>query len=199
MKSVTKFTASLLLYLVATTSASAQMASTPKVKGNYLNQELWEESVKASKGSGEAFELPTSVDPNLPNVLLMGTSISIGYTLPVREDLNGEANVYRIPGNGGSTERAMTDIALWLSDMKWDIIHINFGLHDLKYLKSDEQRDVPPAQYQSNLRNLFTYIQQHSSAKIIWASTTFVPSDVKPRRDQGDDKLYNDLALEVLK
>ena len=33
--------------------------------------------------------------PNLPNVLLLGDSISIGYTLQVRELLHGKANVYR--------------------------------------------------------------------------------------------------------
>ena len=35
-----------------------------------------------------AFALP-NVHPSLPNVLLIGDSISIGYTLPVREQLDG--------------------------------------------------------------------------------------------------------------
>ena len=34
----------------------------------------------------------------------IGDSISIGYTLPVRELLKGKANVHRIPQNGGATE-----------------------------------------------------------------------------------------------
>ena len=41
--------------------------------------------------------------PGLPRVLLIGDSISIGYTLPVRELLQGKANVHRIPANGGPT------------------------------------------------------------------------------------------------
>ncbi len=35
--------------------------------------------------------------PGLPRVLLIGDSISIGYTLQVRELLKGKANVHRIP------------------------------------------------------------------------------------------------------
>lgn len=38
--------------------------------------------------------------PGLPRVLLIGDSISIGYTLLVRELLKGKASIYRIPVNG---------------------------------------------------------------------------------------------------
>ncbi|WP_390174079.1 hypothetical protein [Rhodopirellula sallentina] len=34
-------------------------------------------------------------DPTLPNVLIFGDAISIGYTLQVREHLQGKANVFR--------------------------------------------------------------------------------------------------------
>ena len=37
--------------------------------------------------------------PGLPRVLLIGDSISIGYTLPVRRLLAGKANVHRIAVN----------------------------------------------------------------------------------------------------
>ena len=36
-----------------------------------------------------------SPDPALPNVLILGDSISIGYTLQVRKLLEGKANVFR--------------------------------------------------------------------------------------------------------
>ena len=38
-------------------------------------------------------------NPDLPNVLLIGDSISIGYTAYVRWQLAGKADVYRIKGN----------------------------------------------------------------------------------------------------
>ena len=39
----------------------------------------------------------------LPRVLLIGDSVSIGYTLPTRELLKGKANVHRPPTNCSST------------------------------------------------------------------------------------------------
>ena len=39
----------------------------------------------------------------LPHVLIVGDSISIGYTLPTRELLKGKVNLHRIPTNGGPT------------------------------------------------------------------------------------------------
>src|SRR5690606_25488906 len=41
--------------------------------------------------------------PGLPRVLLIGDSISVGYTLPVRKLLEGKANVHRIPVNAQHT------------------------------------------------------------------------------------------------
>src|SRR5260221_7460827 len=67
----------------------------------------------------------------LPRVLLIGDSISMGYTLPVRELLQGKANVHRIPENGSSTPVGVAKLKAWLGDGKWDVIHFNWGLHDL--------------------------------------------------------------------
>ena len=44
-------------------------------------------------------------DPTLPRVLLIGDSISIGYTVPTREKLKGKANVHRPGTNCGPTTR----------------------------------------------------------------------------------------------
>src|SRR5258705_6452942 len=46
---------------------------------------------------------PIQDTPGLPRVLLIGDSISMGYTAPVRELLKAKANVHRIPQNGGPT------------------------------------------------------------------------------------------------
>ena len=88
---------------------------------------------------------PVEDTPGLPRVLLIGDSISIGYTLPVRELLKGKANVHRIPGNGGPTTNGLKNLDEWLAG-KWDVIHFNFGLHDLK-IGDDGSRQVPLEQY----------------------------------------------------
>ena len=52
---------------------------------------------------------PVTDDPKLPRVLLIGDSISIGYTIPVRKLLEGKANVHRIWENGGPTMQPQRD------------------------------------------------------------------------------------------
>lgn len=46
----------------------------------------------------------------LPRVLLIGDSISIGYTVPTRKLLEGKANVHRIPTNGGPSSNGVAGI-----------------------------------------------------------------------------------------
>ncbi len=82
-------------------------------------------------------------DPALPRVLLIGDSISIGYTLPTRDALKGKANVHRPPANCGPTPRGVEHLDAWLGDGKWNVIHFNFGLHDLKYV-NDAGRNTSP-------------------------------------------------------
>ena len=61
---------------------------------------------------------PVIDNPELPRVLLIGDSISIGYTVPVRNALAGKANVHRIPENGADTVNGLkrmrrTSLRLW--------------------------------------------------------------------------------------
>src|SRR6185503_19430837 len=86
---------------------------------------------------------PDKDDPKLPRILLIGDSISIGYTVPVRNLLKGRANVHRIPDNGGPTTNGLAQLPQWLGKGKWDVIHFNWGLHDLKIM-ADGQCQVPP-------------------------------------------------------
>jgi hypothetical protein len=72
--------------------------------------------------------------PDLPNVLIIGGSISIGYTRPLKEILKGKANVFHNPGNAAHSENGIAKLDSWLGTTKWDVIHFNHGLHDLKYI-----------------------------------------------------------------
>jgi len=134
----------------------------------------------------------------LPRVLLIGDSISIGYTLPVRQELAGKANVHRIPTNGGPTKNGTANLAKWLGTGKWDVIHFNFGLHDLRHME-DGKRQVEPADYEQNLRSLVADLKK-TGAKLIFATTTPVPEGkLTPPRTFGDVATYNDIALKVMK
>src|SRR5258708_5818862 len=82
-------------------------------------------------------------DPKLPRVLILGDSISIGYTLPVRKLLEGKANVHRPADNCGPSNSGLLLLDKWLGDGKWDVIHFNFGLHDLKYIDDNKKNTEP--------------------------------------------------------
>src|ERR1043166_9555827 len=98
-------------------------------------------------------------DPHLPRVLIIGDSISMGYTWEVRKLLAGKANVQHPNVNCWSTAFGLDHIDQWLGKKHWDVIYFNFGLHDLKYL-DDKGNYVTPErglqvssieQYQTNL------------------------------------------------
>ncbi|MHC4460657.1 MAG: alpha/beta hydrolase fold domain-containing protein [Planctomycetota bacterium] len=151
---------------------------------------------------------PIKDDPNLPRVLLIGDSISIGYTLPVRKLLTDKANVHRVSTNARHTGIGLENIHKWLGDGNWDVIHFNWGLHDLCYRsrnaktpgrkdKVNGSLDLTFAEYKQNLRKL-AKILRTTDAKLIWASTTPVP-DGEPGRIKGDEIRYNKAAEKIMK
>lgn len=149
--------------------------------------------------------------PGLPRVLLIGDSISIGYTVAVREKLKGKANVHRPLTNCGPTTNGLANLDDWLAtggaDKKWDVIHFNWGLHDLKYMgpngenladpsAATSHRQVSPEDYRKNLETLVARLQK-TGAKLIWRNTTPVPEGAKGRV-KGDELVYNEIAKDVM-
>src|SRR5680860_1314492 len=74
-----------------------------------------------------------------PKVLIIGDSISIGYTPYVKKHFSGEAIVQHNPGNAQHTGTGLQKIDEWLGDEKWDIIQFNWGLWDLCYRDPDSK------------------------------------------------------------
>ena len=145
--------------------------------------------------------------PGLPRVLLIGDSISIGYTVPVRTLLKGKANVHRPLTNCGPTTKGVAEIDKWLGDGKWNVIHFNWGLHDLKYLGADgksladptaagSKQQVPIDEYEANLKKLVARLKK-TGAKLIWRSTTPVPEGANGRV-VGDSIKYNAVAKKIM-
>jgi acyl-CoA thioesterase-1 len=136
---------------------------------------------------------PVVDDPALPRVLLIGDSISIGYTVPVQKLLAGKANVHRIPENGADTINGLKRIELWLGGSHWDVIHFNWGLHDLK-VTPNGGRQVPIDAYEKNLAALVERLKA-TGAQLIWATTTPVPEGKQnPLRESSDVLRYNSAA-----
>lgn len=155
--------------------------------------------------------------PAQKRLLLLGDSISMGYTPFVQKMLAGEMTVLRPTRNGkaencGGTNSGVANIDRWLQidGGKWDVIHFNWGLHDLKHVKpgdpkgatSDLATDPPQATvevYEKNLREIVAKLKA-TGAKLIFATTTPVPEGaMKVYRTNPDVIRYNEAALRVMK
>ncbi|MDE3742680.1 SGNH/GDSL hydrolase family protein [Maribacter polysaccharolyticus] len=150
----------------------------------------------------------SSKQPN-PKILIIGDSISNGYTPFVKEELKDIAEVHHNPGNAKHTENGLKHIESWLAAGDWDIIHFNWGLWDLCYRHPDSKvqgnRDkvngtitFGPEEYEKNLNTLVKLIKKHSNAELIFATTTFVP-EKEAGRFQEDAITYNTIAKKIMK
>ncbi|MEY3395306.1 MAG: hypothetical protein RL346_1542 [Verrucomicrobiota bacterium] len=147
-------------------------------------------------------------EPALPKVLLIGDSIMGGYFRDTEKNMKGKAQVVRIDGQGGTTENGLAKLGQWLGDTDWDVIHFNWGLHDICYRHPQSklmgQRDkvnghisVTLEDYQKNLEELILRLKK-TRAKLVFATTTKVPEG-EPGRHVGDEVRYNKVAVEIMK
>ncbi len=166
-------------------------------------QQVWETVLEQNLGTG--FYLPlyqkdklngrvtawdyVNDDPHLPRILLIGDSISRGYTLATRKALQGTANVHRAPENCGPTANGIKKLPVWLGEGHWDIIHFNFGIHD---------RKTPLADYEQRLETITAQLKA-SGARVIWASTTPVAEGGMKDATDADLVARNEVAARVMK
>jgi len=144
-------------------------------------------------------------DESLPDVLIIGDSISIGYTPNVKMNLRGAANVFHSQGNSQGTQWGVENVDKWLEHKKpWAVIHFNWGLHDLKRWENGKNSDNPKAPRQSEIdvyaKNMELLVSKlvATKAKLIFATTTPYPSGVSPWRDPEDATRYNQVALAIM-
>jgi arylsulfatase A-like enzyme len=144
----------------------------------------------------------------LPRVLLLGDSISMGYHDTVVAALADEAVVVRPKENCAGTTKGRMKIDEWLAldGGGFDVIHFNFGLHDLKRVGADGRNSRDPADgrqaeldaYERNLRAIVAELEA-TGATLIFATTTPVPpGGVRPHRDVDDPVRYNAVARAIM-
>lgn len=153
--------------------------------------------------------------PPKPIVLVLGDSISIGYTASLRNQLSEVATVVRPMANETKAENCsgtlngVAKVDGWLQRAgEPDVITFNFGLHDLKRetqspkrVASSDPSDPPqsdPETYRQNLIEIVTKLEA-TGAKLFYVTTTPVPpGKLNPHRDTGDPLLYNAIARQVV-
>lgn len=152
-------------------------------------------------------EAKEKVESKLPKVLLIGDSISGGYVGSVSSILKGRALVMQ-GNNGGPSTSGLKSIDKTLGDEPWDLIHFNWGLHDMTFQSrmTPEERGIE--QYAARLDQLVVRLKK-TGAKLVWATTTpWCPEPyeyaakrlkVKLQYSTEEEKQWKDAALEVMK
>ena len=77
-------------------------------------------------------------ESGLPKVLVLGDSISLGYTSVLKQQLLGIADVSRPKCNCGATQfylREKGGMKSWVGTNSWDVITVNAGIWDVCYMK----------------------------------------------------------------
>lgn len=112
-------------------------------------------------------------DTSIPRVLLIGDSISVGYTKPVTQRLEGLARVDRL-----GTSKCIVDKGFFsetdyvLGEYSYKAIHFNNGLH------GDHLSDFD---YETGLRTCVARLKQAvGEVPLIWASSTPVTVQGNP-------------------
>ena len=146
--------------------------------------------------------------------LLLGDSVSLGYTPFVRGMLYDAVNVDRPKNEGGGylncqgTFNGLANIDAWLGDGDWDVIHFNFGLHDLKHVLPGEPsknsadpshpQQSDPDTYDANLREIVAKLKA-TGARLIFANTTPFPDKPGgPLRRADQAAIYNAVAAKIM-
>jgi hypothetical protein len=137
---------------------------------------------------------PDHVDPKLPNVLLVGDSITRNYFPEVEHELSGRANVYLFAASTSlgdpRLDRQLNEFAA-LEDVKFSVVHFNNGMHGWAYTEKEYATAFPG--YVATLRKIA------SGARLIWASTTPVRKDDPLGASNERIKARNTEALEIVK
>jgi lysophospholipase L1-like esterase len=164
-----------LCLLTQTTPAAAQTQSLPeKIEWTWADR-------------------PEHPDPSLPNVLLLGDSITRGYYPETAHLLAGRANCYLFATSASSGDpRLPEQIAAYskVAPATFAVIHFNNGMHGWAYTEQ---------QYNNGLPSLISAVHQLAPhATLIWATTTDVlkPADAGATNPRIDER--NRLALAAM-
>lgn len=144
--------------------------------------------------------------PALPKVVLVGDSIRLGYAPHVATQLAGKAVVVSPKPNGGDSSNVLKHLEEWVIREQPAIVHFNCGIHDTKQAKDSGTFQVPPEQYEANLRQIVSRIRSETKATVIFATTTPILDEraAELRKtatyalSDAATKQYNDIARRVM-
>ncbi|MDQ1451692.1 MAG: hypothetical protein QOK38_1558 [Acidobacteriaceae bacterium] len=120
---------------------------------------------------------PPHPDPKLPNVLLLGDSLSRNYFPEVTKDLAGTANVYLMASSTSVGDprlpREIREFAA-MENVPFRIVHFNNGMHGWDYTEAQYRAIFP--EFLRTVRSLVA-----TNSGLIWATIT----PVQPKAFNG--------------
>lgn len=130
----------------------------------------------------------------LPNVLLLGDSITRNYFPEVEKELKGSANVYLMASSTCAGDpRLERQIAEFAETEKvhFKVVHFNNGMHGWAYTEP---------QYQARFPKFFRAVRKLTTkdGSLIWASTTPVRGDAQGGASNPRIEERNRIALSVV-
>jgi hypothetical protein len=137
---------------------------------------------------------PAHIDAKLPNVLLVGDSITRNYYPETQRQLSGVANVYLM---ATSTSVGDPRLARQLADFSameavhFTVVHFNNGMHGWTYSEADYRAAFPS--FLAALRVIAP------GASFVWATTTPVKVDVAPGPTSARVDARNSIAQIFIK
>ncbi len=136
---------------------------------------------------------PSQVDAKLPNVLLVGDSITRNYYPEVQRQLAGVANVYLFATSASVGDprliRQLDEFAA-MENVPFKVVHFNNGMHGWTY-SEDEYKNAFPSLIKE-LHNI------SSTASFIWATITPVKTETLPGPTNQRIDARNSIALTLI-
>jgi hypothetical protein len=149
--------------------------------------------------------------PRAPNttksqLLVIGDSISIGWSPVLFPKLATEYECQHVPTNAGPASKGASCARSWVGNASWDVVLFNFGLHSLdRHRLPDGSASLPTgeaetlANYTQEIREIASLLKLHAQ-HVIWVDTTPVPLNVTdgPERHNQYVLQFNAAARAVM-
>jgi lysophospholipase L1-like esterase len=138
----------------------------------------------------------------VPNLVLIGDSIRMGYRDEVGRILDGVSRVQSPKQHGGNSRNLLAHLDEWTQPHAPAVVHINCGLHDLRRELNSPLHAVEPQEYGDNVRTILTRLLDGGWMRVVWATTTPVNEGWHHAtkgfdRFEADVAQYNELATAV--
>ncbi|MFP3938412.1 MAG: SGNH/GDSL hydrolase family protein [Phycisphaerae bacterium] len=139
-----------------------------------------------------------------PQALIIGDSISMGYTPHAATAVGDMPVLVRHEGNGGDSTNVLSHLDQWLDKFPHaSLVHVNCGLHDIKRSRPDGSYQVPLEKYRENLSSIADMLKS-AGRNILWATTTPVMDEKHAGRGTDFDRYerdvvaYNEAATDLM-